>query len=528
MLFHRLLLFCALLGGACTASAERPVVTSTSADSTSVAIYRDPTRSAGDPIPFKEDDERLSGYAMITETRTVDLTPGEVLVRFEGVASGIIPQSAVLLNSDAGEKNFDRRLLSQRGLLDAFTGQRVRLYVRDDSSGKAQVEDATIVSQPDGLILKTARGYEAVKCDGRLSKILFPGLPVDLTAKPTLSMTTRPDSKGGKMTLTLAYLADNFDWRADYIGTLASDTQTLELFGWMTVASMDRTAFLQAELSAIAGDVFRTGYDWEEIDAAEEERGSDPYAAANISLKSKCWPDAPNRFRIFAVEFPERPTYCYSYCYDASNPITSITVQGARIAEQRDVADVKLYVVPFPTNIQPQSMKQIRFLNPTPIKGETLFRIDHYSNSRPEPELVFRFTNLAKNGGGMPLPAGSIRFFQTGPHGRNLIGSGHIEDKAVGEEIEIVMDESASDTVKGEEEVIASTEKWKDRVLRVKNANPYAVSAEVRFRSRSNEYSRFSKRVKKRSGAPVWRVEIAPQSQAEIRFRTTQTAEVNR
>ena len=116
------MLWLALIATPAIAQEARPIVVSRQADSTAVTIYRDPGRGPNEFIEFEvddEDNEPLEGFAMIAETRTVDLPPGEVVVRFEGVASGIVPQSAILLAGSLKEKNFDSRLLSQRGLLDA-------------------------------------------------------------------------------------------------------------------------------------------------------------------------------------------------------------------------------------------------------------------------------------------------------------------------------------------------------------------------------------------------------------------------
>lgn len=512
------------------ANTARPIVTSEAPESSTVSIYRDPTRDADDVIRFN-DNKPLSGYAMITETRTLDLPPGEVVIRFEGVASGIVPQSAVIFEEEVGEKNFDSRLLSQRGLLDAFTGQRVRLRVANDGSGKVREEDATIISQPDQLILRTSRGYEAIKCDGRLSTLLFPNRPADLAAKPTLSMIVANNNVGRKMTVTLAYLAANFDWRADYVATLSNDTRSLKLFGWMTIASKDATAFPQTELSTVAGDVFRTGYDWEDIDAAEQERASDPYSDKNIAVQSDCWPHAkeaagrlfaPEQAAPFTLEFPEPFGYC-DFDDRECNNAGRILVTGSRIAERKDVGDVKIYELPFRTDVQPQSMKQVRFLQNAQIKGEALYTINHSIYTDPSAKLVFRFLNNKKNGGGVPLPAGGIRFFQIGENGRNLVGSGSVEDKSVGEEIDWVINEDVDDSLKITSESVDVGENSEDVLLRIENLNPHAVAAEVSFKIRAVSYSHFSKPVKKRRGIATWRVQIEPGARAEIRFRTTES-----
>jgi hypothetical protein len=94
-----------------------PVVLSGAPDQVSVTLYRDPER--GDRQIDRDDP---SSFALISEVRTITLPPGRVTVRFEGVASGIVPQSAILFGTDPRERNRDAALLSHAGLVDAYTG----------------------------------------------------------------------------------------------------------------------------------------------------------------------------------------------------------------------------------------------------------------------------------------------------------------------------------------------------------------------------------------------------------------------
>ena len=57
----------------------------------SVTVYRSPYRSAGG-----FDLDRLGGFALVSETRTVSIPAGESRIRFEGVADGIDPASAIV------------------------------------------------------------------------------------------------------------------------------------------------------------------------------------------------------------------------------------------------------------------------------------------------------------------------------------------------------------------------------------------------------------------------------------------------
>jgi hypothetical protein len=66
-----------------------------------VSIYR-ASSSAGNG-QFELDS--LEGFALISETRTVTLPAGPAKIRFEGVASGIEPASALVKGIGIDEKN---------------------------------------------------------------------------------------------------------------------------------------------------------------------------------------------------------------------------------------------------------------------------------------------------------------------------------------------------------------------------------------------------------------------------------------
>ena len=64
-----------------------------------------------------------------------------------------------------------------------------------------------------------------------------------------------------------SYLATNLSWNADYVLTVARDDKSADLDGWVTLANNSGTAFHNARLQLVAGDVNRlplgrTGTSW--------------------------------------------------------------------------------------------------------------------------------------------------------------------------------------------------------------------------------------------------------------------------
>jgi hypothetical protein len=261
-----------LAAAAATAATAQNVVTSARPERVAVTLYRADGRS---PSP---NQEWLEGYALVTETRTVTLPAGESELRFEGVAGGIIPQSAIVAGFADGivERNRDAMLLSPETLLDRSLGRRVEIRRTSLATGRVTETDAIIRSGADGaVILQTREGNEALRCTGLPETLVYNSLPGGLSAKPTLSVRTRA-ARPVTATVTLAYLATGFDWQANYVAELSPDGTSIDLLAWLTLGSSDETSFVNADTQAVAGRVNR-----EYVEPQPREGGP---------LELRCWP----------------------------------------------------------------------------------------------------------------------------------------------------------------------------------------------------------------------------------------------
>ena len=228
-------------------------VTSVGPDRVSVTIYRAPNRSPQSEL----DPEWLEGFALITEQRTVTIPAGRAVIRFEGVAGGILPESAIVTGLPEGvrEKNLDADLLSPYSLYARSYGRPVTIR-RTGADKKVTEERAIIRSGPDGAaILQTKDGFEAARCDGS-DALVYESVPPGLSPKPTLSIETEA-ARAGQVTVTLSYLAWGFDWQANYVATMRPDGRTADLFAWVTLANGDVTSFADAETMVVAGRLNR-------------------------------------------------------------------------------------------------------------------------------------------------------------------------------------------------------------------------------------------------------------------------------
>src|SRR4051812_47518577 len=250
---HAFLLF-ALAAAPPAPAAGQGVVTSPNPDHVAVTVYRDPGREPSQAF----DRDWLEGYALISETRTVTLPAGESELRFEGVAGGIVPQSAIVTGFPQGivERNRDAYLLSPGTLVDRSLGRRVHIRRTSRATGQVRETEAVIRGTAQGVVLQTPDGIEALRCTGLAEGLVFDSVPPGLSARPTLSVRTR-SAEPVTATVTLSYLANGFDWQADYIAELSADGAHVDLFAWLTLGSNDETSFPNADTQAVAGRLNR-------------------------------------------------------------------------------------------------------------------------------------------------------------------------------------------------------------------------------------------------------------------------------
>ena len=170
-----------------------------------------------------------------------------------------MPQSAIVTGFPEGiiERNRDAYLLSPATLLDRSLGRRVHLRRTSRATGAVREQEAVIRSGADGaVVLQTAEGFEALRCTGLTETLVYPAVPEGLSARPTLSVRARA-SQAATATVTLSYLASGFDWQANYVAELSRDGRRVDLFAWLTLASMDETSFPNADTQAVAGRLNR-------------------------------------------------------------------------------------------------------------------------------------------------------------------------------------------------------------------------------------------------------------------------------
>ena len=512
------------------------IVVSDTPEAVNIAIYRDPNRGDS-PI----DRNWPTGYALISETRTISIPAGESVIRFEGVSEGMFPETAIVTGLPKGvtEKNRDGRLLSPYGLVDSYLKRRVKLTRTNTATGQSTTDDALITAGPaGGVIVQTSAGYEAYQCTGLPERMTYGGVPSNLSAKPTLSIITQSDV-ATTVTVQLTYMAAGFDWQANYIfetGPKGADgVSTGSLFAWMTVANGGKQSFENAYLMAIAGE-------------PNKESNANPPTDAGGALALNCWPQQRTDQVPYRQTWEEGSIDAYGGYYPAVAPppmsmpapmmrmemasVDSVVVTGSRMkAEQEDLGDLKLYRVPERVTVNAQGQKQVALMVQDDVRykrlytGEMQTSLDwDYPRGATEGRYIprestsslgwqIRGLNEKRDGLGLPLPSGQVAIYEGSRFGPLLAGESSLKDRAIGDDVEI-NGASSADLILTETPV-----KWDQKrhtwTLTVTNARAEDVEIEIQLPSTTE----MGKGVTRKKSKRVWRTIVPANGKASITIK---------
>jgi hypothetical protein len=365
------------------------VTCSASRHRASAAQERDPSRPAdSDQASSLNDQSDLavtvynSNIALVRDVRQLTLPAGAFRLKFEDIAATVNPATVHFRSLTEPEKlgvieqNYEYDLLEPAKLLHKYVGKEVTLVrsYQENSTTKHEEIKATLLADNNGPVWKIGND---VVTGMYAESYRFPEVPANLYARPTLLMSL--DNSGArKQQIEASYLASNLSWNADYVLTVARDDRAADLDGWVTLANNSGTAFHNARLQLVAGDLNRL-----------PENG-----LREMEMKSK----------VFRT--------------DAAAPQF----------QQENFSEYHLYTLSRRTSVEDKETKQISLLQGSGVPVEKIFAVNgqnfYYHNYQnpgsPLKDAVmvfYKFKNEEKAGLGMPLPAGSLRVYQKDSRG---------------------------------------------------------------------------------------------------------------
>ena len=323
-----------------------------------------------------------SNLALVRDVRQLELPSGTFDLNFEDIAATVNPATVHFrsLTEPARvrvlEQNYEYDLLEPDKLLRKYVGRDVTLVRTRQEAGTSREEQVTarLLSYNNAPVWRIGNqivtGYSG-------ERILFPELPANLHVRPTLIWSL--DNGGAtRHRVEASYLAGQLSWNADYVLTVARDDRTADLDGWVTVKNGSGTAFTNASLQLVAGDLnrVRQSFDRGLVDEAK----------------------------------------------------SMLRAEAAAPMAQEAFSDYHLYTVGRKTSINNNETKQISMLTGTAfpvIKRYVVNGQAHYYRNAQYPgapikdvvQVFYQLKNEERGGLGMPMPQGTVRVYQADSRG---------------------------------------------------------------------------------------------------------------
>src|SRR5579871_4505723 len=348
---------------------------------------KESTRAAGqDQATSLNDQSDLavtvynSNIALVRDVRNLALPGGLFRLKFMDIAATVNPATVHFRSLNEPEKlgvveqNYEYDLLEPAKLLHKYVGKEVTLVRSYQENGTTKREEikATLLADNNGPVWKI--GNEIVT--GMYAESLrFPEVPANLYDRPTLLMSLQNDG-GRKQQVETSYLATNLAWNSDYVLTVGRDDKAADLDGWVTVSNNSGTAFRNARLQLVAGDL--------------------------------------NRIRQGPMEL-------------RADVVANRAAVAAPIA-QESFSDYHLYTVARKTTINNSETKQISMLSGSAVPIQKRYIVEgqqFYYRNAPHPgspikdvvQVYYQVKNDERGGLGMPMPAGNVRVYQADSKG---------------------------------------------------------------------------------------------------------------
>ncbi len=322
-----------------------------------------------------------SSIALVRDVRTFDMPKGTFDLSFMDIAATVNPATVHFrsLTEPARvsvlEQNYEYDLLEPEKLLRKYVGRDVTLVRMRQVGGTTREDEVT-------AHLLSYNNQPVWRINGEIvtglhaDHIRFPELPDTLFTRPTLIWSL--DNGGAtRHRVEAAYLAGKLSWNADYVLTVARDDKAGDIDGWVTLTNGSGTAFRNAKLQLVAGELNRVRENFNRMLADEA-----------MALRSA--PAAPMAQEAFS--------------------------------------DYHLYTLGRKTTINNNETKQVSMLAGTGVAVQKRYVVNgnqfYYHNSaRPgvpikdTVEVFYQFKNEEKGGLGMPMPAGTVRVYQSDSNG---------------------------------------------------------------------------------------------------------------
>jgi hypothetical protein len=323
-----------------------------------------------------------SNIALVRDVRNLQVPRGVFDLQFMDIAATVNPATVHFRSLSEPsrvsvlEQNYEYDLLEPDKLLRKYVGRDVTL-VRRRQEGGATIEEpvtARLLSYNQAPVWQI--GKEIVTGLGA-DHIRFPEVPGNLYSRPTLIWSL--NNEGGlRHRVEASYLAGNLTWNADYVLTVGRDDKAADIDGWVTVNNGSGTAFRNARLQLVAGDLNRVQSATGRMELAERLARQD--AAVSREMTQESFGDY------------------HLYTLDRKTTINNNQTKQVSMLGASNFPILKRYIV------DGQAFYYRNAQHPgSPLKDVV--------------KVVYQFKNEEKAGLGLPMPSGVVRVYQADSKG---------------------------------------------------------------------------------------------------------------
>jgi hypothetical protein len=429
--------------------------------------------------------------ALVKDTRRITLDSGLNRLALREVSGRMRPETAQLRSiTHPGslallEQNFDFDLLTPAKLLEKYVGRDVRIVRTHPQTGAESIETGRVLAANGGVVLKIGDRIET----GLPGRIVFDGVPANLRDRPTL-VTELTSARAGAQTVELSYLSSGLSWKADYVAELNANDSALDLNGWVTLTNTSGSAYPNARLQLVAGDVNRV---------RDEMR--------------------------FAAKAPA---------------MAMREAQAPRAMAEESLFEYHLYTLQRPTTIADNQTKQVALLGASAVsvkKELVLQGSDFYYRSslggigqKMKVGVYVQFENREAAHLGMPMPKGVVRVYKKDSAGNaQFIGEDAIDHTPknenvrlkLGEAFDITADKKQTDFKRRDTYSPWSYVHESAYEIVLKNAKKEPVTVIVREPVPGDwtMLEQSHKHTKAASGTAEWKINVPAEGSATLKYR---------
>ncbi len=265
-------------------------------DASSRQAQKESVQAAGDAASSLADQTELavtvynSNIALVRDVRQLNLPSGAFRLKFMDIAATVNPATVHFRSLTDGakldvvEQNYEYDLLEPAKLLHKYVGKEITLersYFDNNTTKREQIK-ATLLADNSGTVWKIGND---IVTNPAVESYHFPEVPANLYDRPTLLMSLE-NSGARRQQIETSYLATGLTWNADYVLTVARDDKAADLDGWVTIGNNCGTAFHNAKLQLVAGELNRLPEPRQGMILGQVQAGSGGKAAPQFQQES--------------------------------------------------------------------------------------------------------------------------------------------------------------------------------------------------------------------------------------------------